>query len=144
MLQYKKPQSLYEACTGDDGKVIELSESRIKAMSKIRRKTWLIRCQRWYKLLPAELKTGDISKDGKKRRLKEWVKNMIPANGDPIFKGQANNRRKEARRIEEVGTEAEQDNWLTEEFRHMVDTEQQEIFIEEDLEDTRNYQLHLN
>ena len=124
--------------------MIELSESRIKAISKRRRKTWLIQCQRWYKLLPAELKTGDISKDGKKRRLKEWVKNMIPANGDPIFKGQANNRRKEARRIVEVGTGAEQDNWLTEEFRHMVDTEQQEIFIEEDLEDTTNYQLHLN
>ena len=134
MLQNKKPQSLYEACTGENGKVIELSESRIKSMSKLRRKTWLIRCQRWYKWLPAELKTGDISKDGKKRRLKEWVKKMIPVNGDPIFKGQANERGREARSIEEVGTGAEQDNWLTEEFRHRMNTEQQEMFLEEDLE----------
>ena len=59
---------------------------------------------------------------------------MIPANGDHIFKGQANDRGREARRKVEVGTVAEQDNWLSEEFRHMVNTEQQEIFLEEDLE----------
>ena len=102
MLQNKKPQSLYEACTGDNGEVIELSESKIKIMSKLRRKTWLIRCQRWYKWLPAELKTGDISKEGKKKRLKEWVKKMIPANGDHIFKGQANDRGREARRNSDI------------------------------------------
>ena len=134
MLEKKKPQSLYEACTGDNEKVIELSEAKIKAMSKMRRKTWSVRCQRWYKLLPAELKTGDISKEGKKKRLKIWIRKMIPAKGDSIFKGKASGGKKEVGKTLEMRAETNQEDLLVEALRHAAITDRQDIFLEEDLE----------
>ena len=44
-----KPQNLFKAVT-------EITE--LRKMSKMRRKTWVIRCLRWYKILPKDKESG--------------------------------------------------------------------------------------
>ena len=87
ILQTKKPQSIYEWMTDQDGEIRTMSAAEVKRMTIIRRKSWLIRCLRWAKWLPAELKNGDITKEGKKRRLKKWVRTIVPPQGDNIYHG---------------------------------------------------------
>ena len=37
--------------------------------------------------MPAELKNGDITKEGKKRRLEKWVQTIIPPEEDKVYHG---------------------------------------------------------
>ena len=87
IMQTKRPQSIYEWITDQDGEIRTVSTAEIKRMTIFRRKSWLIRCLRWAKWLPAELKNGDITKEGKKRRLKKWIRTIIPPQGDKVYHG---------------------------------------------------------
>ena len=116
VIQTKRPQSLYEALTEKCGRIREIREGNLKSKTKIRRKTWSVRCLRWNKLLPMELKKGDINKEGQKKRLKIWIRKMIPPKGDDIFKGKvrlSKNITTNGRRTKTVVNEEE---WLTEEL----------------------------
>ena len=87
ILQTKRPQSIYEWITDQNGEIRTMSSAEVKRMTIIRRKSWLIRCLRWAKWLPTDLKKGDITKEGKKRRLKKWVRKIIPPQGDKVYHG---------------------------------------------------------
>ena len=87
IIQTKRPQIIYEWITDQDGEIKTMSTAEVKRMTIIRRKSWLIRCLRWAKWLPAELKNGDITREGKKRRLKKWVRTIIPPQGNKVYHG---------------------------------------------------------
>ena len=87
ILQTKRPQSIYEWITDQNGEIRKMSTAEVKRLTIMRRKTWLIRCLRWAKWLPAELKNCDITKEGKKRRLKKWVEEEF-GNQDTWMRGE--------------------------------------------------------
>ena len=64
-MQTKKPQSIYEWMTYQDGEIRTMSAAEVKRMTIIRRKSWLIRCLRWAK----------------------WVRTIDPPQGDNIYHG---------------------------------------------------------
>ena len=90
ILKNKKPKNIYRELVevrDHEEQVKILEEREIDRKTKLSRRSWKIRCLRYYKVLPSYLKTGDPMKKEWKTNLKRWVEENIPPDGDGIFKG---------------------------------------------------------
>ena len=142
MLQNKKPQTLHEATTTEQGEVKDITENELRRMTKTRRKTWAIRCMRWYKILPADIRKRDIKKESGKNRLKEWILRSIDKKGDMIFRGKVNkslpHRGETPTGREHV--ETDNDDWVTSELENFL--VQETITREEDIDGEEESNQH--
>jgi hypothetical protein len=81
VLHYKTPQNLYSALIiePDEGpdRIRSYTKRELDAMTKLERKSWAVRCIRWYPTLPRELKTMKPGTDAWKNRMNAWAKRTV-------------------------------------------------------------------
>ena len=91
VIKEKKPERLYETLTEENGgerEIRTITDRGLKKMKATTRKAWSVRVLRWFKLIPWDIKEGDIKKKATKEKLKRWIKHVIPVRGDRVLWGQ--------------------------------------------------------
>ena len=79
-----KPEKIYESVMMENREEVRrLSRVDLNSMTKISRKTWLVRSLRYYQIMPRKWMILDPTR---------WLKNWIPKDGDEIFKGKVDHQ----------------------------------------------------
>ena len=91
VIHNKTPQNLYTALLDEpkDGpdRLKSYTKKELDKMTKLERKSWSVRCIRWYQTLPRELTTMKPGTDTWKKRVNVWAKRTVRGvNGDKIFR----------------------------------------------------------
>ena len=57
-------------------------------MTKLHRKSWSVRCLRWYQTLPRQIQLMKPGTQGWKKRINKWARRTVRGvKGDQIFRG---------------------------------------------------------
>ena len=84
----KKPSKVLREIVDDgSGEIKTLTDEGINSLTKISRRSWLIRCLRWFQVAPDVLRRIDPDTTQFRSTLRSWVEIKIEPNGDGIFKG---------------------------------------------------------
>ena len=155
VLHHKIPQNLYSALMiePDEGpdRIRSYTKRELDTMTKLERKSWAVRCLRWYSTLPRELRTMKPGTDAWKNRVNAWARRTVKGvNGDKVFRGEkppqdspptiawvTNNIeeetpiREETTNIKAVETLEHEDR---EQMRMDVMTEEEQLWLEDELQ----------
>ena len=123
VLWNKKPERLFHSLVYEESSQIKvITQDQLNDMTKLARRSWKTRVLRYASILPEELFTLNPVSQIFKTVLKAWIQNMIPQDGDLIFKGR-------------VETQKQNDDWLEKELQAWKQREVNKIESQKELQE---------